>query len=1067
MTKSSLNFAKEIVLGIKSLVMKKLYALVGLLCLAHSIFAQFNWEHTGGPEGIGKCETFYNSNFAFVYDDFQLYRTDDGQSWKVINSAANGQVVVTEHMISFYSEQNNGIGQPKEIQFQLSNDNGDTWYSAPVPQDAYSNNNEVFHCTHGIYFKAGGKLYRSQTGGQSWKQVSYDGNTFSTLFSSNDKIFGRNDNKIFEFNPQSGRWVFAWNTPVETELQAIFIKGSNIIFKSQFRYYSSLNNGNDWAYFITSSDPDGHLIEKDNKVYFQSQNSLRFTEDGGQSWTSIPLNLTYQNFSIIKDKFLLFSSKVGCVLFDDSSNSYFPANQGLQSSSIWSLWSGNNQILAMLSSDTSLHKYDVNYGHWSPSETPPDIYASFALSISATGNILYDNATGSNILFSNDFGISWDTLNLPLSSYNNINNHFWIDDLIYLDGASSQFISKDFGLTWTPVSKRLKSGVIFRDQIWAADHSGKLVVSFDNAVSWVEAETEWENIISLHVADDRIFVIDFENHTVLYSSEDGISWEYSGDGISLAPSSIGILSEKKFSKHNGIYYFQGPATRLYYSIDNCSSWERVNLPLNNDKTVVFRDTIYYGRRSGGGVLKTKFPPFDREFVRGSIFHDLNKNGIKDPNEEYLHEVQIMVNTATEPQRNYFTLSNQDGQFEIRKTEYHDKLYPNLLSEYVESVEPPFHNLHDSIENYDFAVRFHPNITDAAISGKFNIQPRAGRELSAHITYQNNGTVALTGHIGLKLDPEFTYINASPPPSEIINADSLVWYFDDLPIFSKNQILVEGSVSPYLPSGGLITLAASINPLDPDISLSDNYFVIQDTLISIFVPNKKRVFPEGMTVEDMLQGKEIEYTILFQNPFDHVVNSVQISDALAPQLDYTSIRIIGSSHKIAKWELLPSGILRVFFDNMNLAPLSEEDQRSQGFLSFAIRIRNDNPDQFNISNRAHIIFEKIRTITTNQVSTGMIEEGVVSTGEIASNALPRLSIIPNPASQNCFLSTNGRIKGAGIIRILTSNGRVISSQQVQELGADIELRIDQLLNGFYLITAEGKEGIMHGKLIIQK
>ena len=87
--------------------------------------------------------------------------------------------------------------------------------------------------------------------------------------------------------------------------------------------------------------------------------------------------------------------------------------------------------------------------------------------------------------------------------------------------------------------------------------------------------------------------------------------------------------------------------------------------------------------------------------------------------------QILLSDSANPQKNYFTLSNQDGEFEIRPSyESNDTLRPNLLSEYVESIEPPFYITHDSIENYDFAVRFRPNVTDAAISGKFHIQPRA-------------------------------------------------------------------------------------------------------------------------------------------------------------------------------------------------------------------------------------------------------------------------------------------------------------------------------------------------------
>ncbi|MBK7429124.1 MAG: hypothetical protein IPI60_19910 [Saprospiraceae bacterium] len=239
--------------------MKKLYTIVGLVCLAHSLLAQFQWEHTGGPEGLGNCTPYFNKDFAFVYDNYVLYRTGDGQTWEVINTITAANIVVANERISIYTEQNKGVGLTKEIQFQLSKDNGDSWFNASVPSDAYYNFNQVMLCSHGIYFKAGEKLYRSQTDGQSWKQVSYDSIAFSSLFASVDRVFGMNGDQIFEFNPQSGKWVFSWNMPVSGGiLEALYIRDLNIIVKSGNKFYSSLNKGEVWITFATQSTQISH-----------------------------------------------------------------------------------------------------------------------------------------------------------------------------------------------------------------------------------------------------------------------------------------------------------------------------------------------------------------------------------------------------------------------------------------------------------------------------------------------------------------------------------------------------------------------------------------------------------------------------------------------------------------------------------------------------------------------------------------------------------------------------------------------------------------------------------------
>jgi hypothetical protein len=93
--------------------------------------------------------------------------------------------------------------------------------------------------------------------------------------------------------------------------------------------------------------------------------------------------------------------------------------------------------------------------------------------------------------------------------------------------------------------------------------------------------------------------------------------------------------------------------------------------------------------------------------------------------------------------------------------------------------------------------------------------------------------------------------------------------------------------------------------------------------------------------------------------------------------------------------------------------------------------------------------------------------ISSTEEFKTESLKKLSITPNPAANNCTLSTNGNMNGSGIVRVFHPNGRVLYTQKVLDLNSEIALQTDQLMNGFYLITVEGAEGIMHGKLIVQK
>lgn len=1053
--------------------MKKLYTLLGLLCLFHSLIAQFQWKPTGGPEGLGYFETYYNKDFAFVYDNFQLYRTGDGQSWEIINTIQDGKIVVTESKMSIYREQNRGNNIPKEIQFLLSADSGDSWYTAPVPPDAYLNPNQVMLCSHGIYFKAGEKLYRSQTDGQSWKLVSFDSIPIKTLFSSNDKIFGRDGEKIYEFSPTSGKWVHTWKAPPSGIIKAVYVDGPNIIVLGTSFYYASSNNGEKWKTYGAGANLNTYFIKKENRIYFQNGQTLRYTENVGQNWKSISLNGSYQQYCLFQDKFLLFS-QTGCFLFDEENNFYQPANEGLVSSSVKQLWAGKDQIWAQTTANNKLYTLDLNSGVWSPSVLPPTINPYITLLISTSGYLIYTDATINKILYSIDKGSSWDTLQFPYNSISELRQVYWLDDLIYLEGISKHYISKDLGATWNSLNKRLNSPVYFQNKIWSIGSFGYLLVSADQGISWTEVDPRLKHVRSLIAADDRIFaitsIISPTEREAMYTSTNGVNWKYSGDGSIYEYSVSSFILGGQVLKHEGMYFSYNSFSGFYYSLDDGSSWQQIKLSDSYLTALTsLKDSVYVGHESGGGVLSSPIPQFERPFAKGTIFHDQNRDGVKDPHEANLPDVQIMINTNVNPQKNYFTLSDQEGQFEIRPSlELNDTLKPNIVSEYVESISPPFYIINDSIENYDFAVHFRPNVRDGKITGKLNILPFSGDQLNAFVSYCNQGTVPISGEVGVKLDPGFLFIKSSPAPSEIINSDSLVWHFEDLAISGRNEILIEGRLSPAVPAGTSIGMSGTLLLNGTDINLSDNQFEIEDKFEISPVPNSKSVIPEdGLTLAEIMEGKELEYTIKFQNPLPYELNSVQISDKLSSNHDFKSLRIVGSSHAITKWELLPSGILRVFFDNMHLAPVNTDFRQSLGFLTFAVRIKTDFNNVLPISNSANIIFENIRTITTNSVITRILPAVVLSAKEFDTESLTKLSIIPNPASQNCYLGTNGKLTGTGIVRIFNANGQVIAMQQIQDLSIENELQINQLLNGFYLITAEGAEGIMHGKLIIQK
>ena len=65
--------------------MKKIITLSLVLAMANYLVAQFDWEHTNGPEGGASFSVFSNEDFAFYPGRYFLYRTSNGTNWEKIN----------------------------------------------------------------------------------------------------------------------------------------------------------------------------------------------------------------------------------------------------------------------------------------------------------------------------------------------------------------------------------------------------------------------------------------------------------------------------------------------------------------------------------------------------------------------------------------------------------------------------------------------------------------------------------------------------------------------------------------------------------------------------------------------------------------------------------------------------------------------------------------------------------------------------------------------------------------------------------------------------------------------
>ncbi len=131
------------------------------------------------------------------------------------------------------------------------------------------------------------------------------------------------------------------------------------------------------------------------------------------------------------------------------------------------------------------------------------------------------------------------------------------------------------------------------------------------------------------------------------------------------------------------------------------------------------------------------------------------------------------------------------------------------------------------------------------------------------------------------------------------------------------------------------------------------------------PNDKKSIPEGRGEFKLTNPNSIlEYTIRFQNTGNDTARKIVIKDTLNSNLNISSFKNLGSSHKYTHF-IQNNNISVWTFDKIYLPDSATDEKNSNGFLKFSISQKLNLPNETKISNRAAIYFDLNEPIFTNQ------------------------------------------------------------------------------------------------------
>ena len=437
------------------------------------------------------------------------------------------------------------------------------------------------------------------------------------------------------------------------------------------------------------------------------------------------------------------------------------------------------------------------------------------------------------------------------------------------------------------------------------------------------------------------------------------------------------------------------------------------------------------------------------YIRGSVYKDVNNNGIRDVGELGMPNISVYDSLNNE-----YTNTDINGDYSIP---FHDS-----LQFYRIKVAPPVYwtisstpasfTLYpdtQSVINRNFGLNALPYKNDIRISATPLKPTLAGKNITMSAVYQNIGTALLPGDTILLLkDSRYSFVSANPAP-DYTSGDTIAWLYSNLQIDEYRQILVTLNTSNSVGNMDTLTSTWVALPLLNDTVTSNNTVVINSYANSTIEPNGKSVYPDKM----ILQGTEVHYTIRFQNTSNGLVyENVFIHDTLVSSLDLNSFRLLGATHPVS-YSLSGNGFLKFTFANINLPDSSTNQEGSHGAVTFSLRPKLGLPENTTVNKKASIYFDFLPAVSTNTCSNIVVSQ---FPSAVQSLAYAKVSTLyPNPSSSNVYVHVFQPL-GRTQLTLHDAQGRVVM-QRNEMLQETTSIDMAHLPAGIYNLSIVWNNG----------
>jgi uncharacterized repeat protein (TIGR01451 family) len=350
-------------------------------------------------------------------------------------------------------------------------------------------------------------------------------------------------------------------------------------------------------------------------------------------------------------------------------------------------------------------------------------------------------------------------------------------------------------------------------------------------------------------------------------------------------------------------------------------------------------------------------------ILGRVFYDADSSCTFNGIDKAYRNILVKANPG-----NYYTFTDANGnyQFLVPANDYRVEIVTGTdwrvkcPSDTVYNITLPANTI---INNRNFSILPIKGSPDLEVHFTNSLM----RPLSAgsyHISYKNTGKLG-SGNVKFTL-PDSVNFGSSSPAASAVSGKTYTYNFTNLFPGETRFITINGNVITNT-IGTPLASCAEINPIATDYDSTNNRICKTEIVRGAIDPNDKLVTPTGVSQYGYIERKDsvLTYTIRFQNIGTDTAFNVLITDTLSNQVNFESIRVLEASHSYYMQQT-QGGVLRFRFKNIKLPDSTTNQVKSNGFISFRVKLKPNLAHGTEIKNIATIYFDTQAGLATNEV-----------------------------------------------------------------------------------------------------